>query len=362
MRLRLILLVLSLLAFLSASSGGYLYYTSLKAAAFKAADRRATNRLELLQRNLSGFLQENIKPVQALAGMEELRELLVRPGDASRRAANTILDIFKEALKADVCYLMNHAGLTVASSNRHAPDSFIGKNFAFRPYFQQAIHSAPATYLALGTTSNRRGAYYSFPVFEKGGDAPIGLAVIKASIEEIENRLNLADDEIVLVSGPPGIVFISNRREWLYGAVHRLLPGETAALARSRQFGLGPWPWIGLEITAPHKARDRAGTTYQVHRSSVTPDTYSGWRIIYLQKLETISESVREPLIRITGPIVISLCVLIGLSVFLLYREASREIRKRMEVEKALRESDERYRSLYHNTPAMLHSIDRQGG
>ena len=361
MRLRLILIVLSLLAFLSATSGGYLYYKSLEAAAFKAADRRATTRVELLKRNLSFYLQENIKPVQALAAMDELRNLLVRPGKATRHSANAILDIFKNALKADVCYLMDHKGLTVASSNRNALDSFIGKNFAFRPYFQQAIHSAPATYLALGTTSNKRGAYYSFPVFEKGGDVPIGLAVIKASIEEIENKLDLSGDEIVLVTAPPGIVFISNRRQWLYGATQALLDAQKKALARSRQFGAGPWPWIGLKVTAPHTARDVSGVEYQLHRSAVAPETYAGWTIVYLQPMKTIRESVSEPLIQITGPIVLSLCILIGLSVFLLYREASREIKKRMEVEKALRESDARYRSLYHNTPAMLHSIDPQG-
>jgi C4-dicarboxylate-specific signal transduction histidine kinase len=49
---------------------------------------------------------------------------------------------------------MNHEGMTVASSNRDAPDSFVGIHFGFRPYFQQAIHGTPASYLALGTTSN----------------------------------------------------------------------------------------------------------------------------------------------------------------------------------------------------------------
>jgi PAS domain S-box-containing protein len=361
MRLRLILLVLSLLAFLSASIGGYLYYTALREAAFKMADRRAFTRVEMLRKNLSAFLLENIKPVQALAGIDELREMLIRPGDHSLPRANAILDIFKNALKADVCYLMNHEGTTVASSNRDAPDSFIGKNFAFRPYFQLAIHRAPATYLALGTTSGKRGAYYSFPIFEKGGDVPIGLAVIKASIEEIENKLDLNPEEIVLVTGTRGIVFISNRKAWLYRSIRELTDQDRSELARSRQFGQGPWPWIGLDFLSTNLVRDRSGTDYQVHRSAIAPETHPGWDIIYLQRLEAISKSVSAPLIQITGPIVLSLCILIGLSVFLLYREASREIRKRMEVEKALRESDARYRSLYHNTPAMLHSIDPEG-
>jgi C4-dicarboxylate-specific signal transduction histidine kinase len=48
---------------------------------------------------------------------------------------------------------MDHEGNTIASSNRNNPDSFVGQNFDFRPYFQQAIQGIPATYLALGTTS-----------------------------------------------------------------------------------------------------------------------------------------------------------------------------------------------------------------
>jgi len=59
--------------------------------------------------------------------------------------------------------------------------------------------------------------------------------------------------------------------------------------------------------------------------------------------------------------LILTLCVLIGLSVFFLYRKASVEIRKRQSAEKALRDSQERYRSLYHKTPAMLHSIDTKG-
>ena len=359
MRLRLILLVLSLLAFFSASTGGYLYYSSLKEAAFKEADRQAAARLGMIKKNLTAYLSENIRPVRALAGMDELLEMLVRPSDEAQNKANAILDFYKEALEVDVCYLMDHEGTTIASSNRDAPDSFLGKNFAFRPYFQQAIHSAPATYLALGTTSKKRGAYYSFPIFEKGEDIPIGLVVIKASIELIEKELVLSSDEIVLVTDPHGVIFISSRKGWLYQTIRKLLPEEKSEIRKSRQFGEGPWAWIGLTIPDNGNASDRSGNEYLMHRATI--DHYPGWNVFHLRNLSAISRKISDPLIRITGPIVLALCILIGLSVFLLYRKASQEILQRKAAEDALRKSEERYRSIYHNAPAMLHSINNKG-
>jgi PAS domain S-box-containing protein len=359
MRLRLIIFVLSLLAFLSASTGGFLYYSSLRRAAFKEAERQTNTHIELVKTNLSSFLSENIKPVKALASMDEMLEMLVRPRRDALTRANAVLDLFKAALEVDVCYLMNHAGTTVASSNRNAPDSFVGKNFAFRPYFQEAIHSAPSTYLALGTTSYKRGVYFSFPVFEKGEDLPIGLVVIKASIDQIEKKLSLSGDEMILVTDPAGVIFITNKNAWLFHTLHKLSTEEAQRVARSRQFGEGPWPWTGLRFTGDTSARDTEGNRYIVHSADI--DNYQGWRFLHLRNEQAISETVSAPFTQAAGPAVLALCILIGLSVFVLYRKASGEILQRKAVEKALRDSEERYRTLYHHTPAMLHSIDREG-
>ncbi|CAB1060288.1 PAS/PAC sensor signal transduction histidine kinase [Olavius sp. associated proteobacterium Delta 1] len=360
MKLRVILLVLSLLAFLSASTGGYLYYASLKKSAFKEAERQAVARVQTIKKNLSFYLSENRKPVRALAGMKELRQVLIQPIDLNAMVnANAVLDHFNKTLDTEVCYLMTPEGDTIASSNRNAPDSFVGMNFDFRPYFQQAIHGKPATYLALGTASGRRGAYFSHPIpgIEPGTFA--GVVVIKASIEQVEKELVAAPDEIVLVTDPQGIVFISNRKNWLYHSLMKLTPEQKSRIEDSIQFGHGPWIWTGLTTKGEKYAADSSGNEYLLHRLAL--DNYSGWKIIHLRSLKAISKTVLDPLIKITGPLILALCVLIGLSVFLLYRKASVEILKRLSAEKALRKSEERYRSLYHHTPAMLHSIDTDG-
>ncbi len=358
MKLRLILLVLSFLSFLSASTGGYLYYESLKEAAFHEAERQALNRLVAIKRNLSAFLSENVKPVRVLAGMKEIREALARPDGASLAQGNAMLDHFQKTLGAEVCYLMDSQGITMASSNRHAPDSFVGSNFAFRPYFQQAISGTPTTYLAIGITSKRRGAYYSHPVYGKK-DVPLGVVVIKASIEHIEEELGADRDEIVLVTDPQGIIFISSRRDWLNHSVRQLSPERAAKIAQSVQFGEGPWAWTGLTLKDPHSAVDAAGEEYLMHQLEL--DRYPGWNVMHLRSLKAIAKTVSDPIIRITGHIILILLLLIGLAVGILYRKASRELTRRKEAEMALRQSEARYRSLYNNTPAMLHSIDPEG-
>lgn len=359
MKLRLILLVLSLLTFLSASTGGYFYYSSLKKSAFQEVERQTASHAEMIKKNLSSFLSENIKPSKTLAGMDEFQAALTKPNDNSIAKANAMLDHFNASLNTDVCYLMDTDGNTIASSNRRAPDSFVGDNFSFRPYFQKAIQGTPATYLALGVTSDKRGVYYSHPVHKKGQKHPLGVVVIKASIGRIEKELPPFTDEIVLVVNPDGIIFISNYKEWLFHALWKLSPEKVSRISVSLQFGKGPWNWIGLEMKGDKYVRDLPGNQYLMQRLPL--DNYPGWNVVYLRNLKAVSKIVYGPLIKITGPIVLTLCVFVGLAVFLLYRKASDEIVQRKLFESALRESEKRYRSIYHNTPAMLHSIDTKG-
>ncbi len=95
MRLRLILLVLAFLAFLSTSLGGYLYYANLHASAFKEAERQAKMRLEILSKSVTSYLAENNKVVRILAGQAILADHLRAATNASALAVNAILDQFQ---------------------------------------------------------------------------------------------------------------------------------------------------------------------------------------------------------------------------------------------------------------------------
>ena len=358
MKLRVILIVLSLLAFLSTSIGGYLYHASLKESTFKEANVQTALQLETIRNHLSSFLGGNLKSARVLAGLEELQKAILRLDDGSLKKANTILDHFKSALDVNVCYLVDGSGKTIASSNRGASDSFVGKNYAFRPYFRKAIEGSTSLYMALGVTSKKRGVYYSHPVYGKNSGTPIGVAVIKASIAPLEKEFKHVYEGIVMLTDPHGIVFISNRQDWLYKLLWKLPPDEISHIATTRQFGKGPWNWSGLKMSKG-RAFDESGDEYLIQQLSL--DNYPGWNVIFLRSSRAISKAVFDPLMRSVGNIILAICVFIGLAVFFLYKQASLEIVKRRKVEQTLRQSEERYRSLYHNTPAMLHSIDHEG-
>jgi PAS domain S-box-containing protein len=351
--------VLSLLAFVSACIAGYIYYTYLQEYAFQEAERDALNRLQTTKKNLSAFFSENTKPIRVLAGMQPLVDVLLHRNPENLDNANALLDLFKKTLDVDVCYLMDSHGETIASSNRNDADSFVGMNFSFRPYFHHAMQGLPGNYLALGTTSRKRGAYYSYPVYRKNEDIPMGIAVIKAPVFFVEQELTPEETSIQMVVDPNGVIFISSRSKWLYQLLWPLDSDAIDRLRTSRQFGNGPWQWTGIQKEGERYVVDTSGKRYLFHQIDV--DNYPGWKIIHLYDFEAASKVVAEPLSKIIRPIIIVLCFLLGASIFFLYRQASLEISRRRSVERALRQSEKRYRSLYHHTPAMLHSINEKG-
>jgi PAS domain S-box-containing protein len=361
MKVRSILVALSLLAFLSTSAGGVLYHASLKESALDEVNRQAVSRAQTLRNHLSSYLQENLKAARAMAGLEVVRRFLehpARPGE--REEINAILDHFQWALRADVCYVMDRKGDTLASSNREEPRSFVGQNYAFRPYFQRAVRGETAVYMALGVTSEKRGVYYSHPVYGRGPfDGSIGVAVVKAGIEPIEKEFLENESGIVALADPHGVVFASSRPEWLLRPLWRLAPEERERIVASRQFGEEPLNWVGLVREGDRVAVDREGRRFLIHQAEV--HERPGWQVLYLTNPDLFLERVSHPLIRISGFLILVLCLIVGVGVFVLFRKASHEITRRRDAEQALRESEETAQALLNAPTDSALLLDTRG-
>ena len=212
-KLRTLFIVLSMMAVLSSAIGGYLYYSALSESSEEWAHKEATEHLKALRNDIDSYLTWSLLSVKSLAGLKELKQSLLSGDVVALAETNALLDHFRDDIKVSVCYLMDRSGNTIASSNRDAPDSFVGKNYGFRPYFKQAMQGMPAVYMALGVTSKKRGIYYSHPVYDKVNEKPLGVAVIKASVELIEKDLMKSPHGIVLLTDPHGVVFVSSRAD-----------------------------------------------------------------------------------------------------------------------------------------------------
>lgn len=346
MKLRAILSVLAALALFSALLGAGAYYTSRHEGQARSARREVEGHAEAVRLRIVSMVQGQLESTRALAGLPAIHRFLEDPTAATLSEANAVLDTFATALQADVCYLLNREGVTLAASNRDRPDSFVGERYDFRPYFRRAIQGRPAVYMALGITSGRRGLYFAHPV--RGGQTVRGVAVIKMPAERLEQEVG-PDRGTWLLTDPDGLIFAGNREDWRF---HFLWPVDRDVrrqLANSLQFGPGPWADTGFRKPEPGIATGPRERRYRYH--SVPLEIPPGWRVYYMDEIRGRGLFVPlNPLTPGSGGLVAALLLLIGLAVIFLYRQASREIIRRRDAENALLQSERRYRSVFENT------------
>lgn len=360
MRLKIILLFLSIQTFLAVLIGGYQYYSTLKKTILKDFTNQAAIKFEMRKRNLNYYLSESNKPVKTLAGLPELQNMLAHPSEKYLHDANRILDHFQKTLQLDVCYLVDSEGITLASSNRNSEKSFVGQDFSFRPYFQHSMMGEQRVYLALGTRSHVRGAYYSYPIYapdQNQSTTPLGVVVAKVSIEFIEQRIAPEKNESLLFVDPNGIIFISTINQWKYQSIKPLSKSDIDVIKYSKQFGEGPWEKLFYKKTNDIVIIGDDKKEYFSFQSPLVP--FDGWELIYLINMDDINEKIAEPFIEIGSKAIMLVAAVMGVAVFVLHLMALQELRKRKMVEDALKESEKRYRFIYHHTPGLLHSINQ---
>lgn len=146
---------------------------------------------------------------------------------------NEELEQISRITEASESYIIAPSGVTIAASNYGKKTSFIGKDFSFRPYFKQAMAGLSGRYYALGTTTNRRGYYFSYPV--RNAQTIIGVAVVKVDLNQFESRLKNNKFNFLLLD-PDGIVFSSSRKEWLYKSINQLSHEELQRIVESRRY------------------------------------------------------------------------------------------------------------------------------
>jgi two-component system C4-dicarboxylate transport sensor histidine kinase DctB len=203
--------------------------------------RRGDNVLQLAASSLAGQLDRFERLPALIADQPIVRQLAADPGNQALVAeTNGYLERIQRQLGATDIYLMDGDGLTVAASNHGQEATFIGRNFAFRPYFSDAIAGETGRFYALGTTSQKRGYYFGAPIMTDG--QAVGVLVFKIDLDAIEEAWR-GGDYAVIVTDPDGVIFLSSRTEWLFQALRPLTAEARARMEQTRRYADTP---VGL--------------------------------------------------------------------------------------------------------------------
>ncbi|KWO44940.1 ATPase [Burkholderia ubonensis] len=173
-----------------------------------------------------------------------VQELLAEPKRADYAArANRYLEDLNQHARATVTYLVGADGLCVAASNWRAPDSFIGIEYRFRPYFIDAMNGRVGRFFGIGTISRDPGYYISQPVWRDGGI--VGVVVVKLNLEWFQG----ADaSEPLVVADDHGVVFLSSVPAWKYHTLKPLAGPVAASIFETRQYAQQPVTPLPLRV------------------------------------------------------------------------------------------------------------------
>ncbi|MDU8942239.1 sensor histidine kinase [Ovoidimarina sediminis] len=246
--------------------------------------QRADATLRLAAEGLTGAI-DRFRPLPSLIAE---RPLLAR---ALREPKNEgIVPYLNEQLRqtafsigASDVYLMDIGGTVIAASNYRKTNTFIGQNFAYRPYFTVALDGGTGHFAALGTTSGERGYFIAAPVLE---DTRItGVIAVKFTVEAFEEAWRAGTSEII-VSDLNTVVFMSSREDWHFRYLAPLTPQARDWITRTRQYPtdrLTPLPATRTTGEGGHDiltVGDEGEATEYLAQSTRVPE--AGWTVSIL--------------------------------------------------------------------------------
>ncbi len=258
--------------------------------------------------------------------------------------ANSVLDRYKQSSNASVAYLIDFSGNTIASSNRDDPDSFVGKNYAFRPYFQQAMGGKPGRYFAMGVTSKKRGFYASHPVYQKTGQIA-GVAVLKIDMDQFEADLRSIDPAFLVDSN--GMAFLGSRQDQAFKSLEPELPGKLTALALPH--GIDRFPALLQTEPADAAVVKFDNAHYLVCRTGLEFPAMEGWYLVSLVSKDLVF-SYRLAGITAAFVMVVLTLVYAGSNVYI-KEEANRTFA-----------SEARFRAMFDKAPEAVFVFDPETG
>ncbi|MFN3130559.1 ATP-binding protein [Roseibium sp.] len=278
----------------------------------KQAGLRGQATLKLTVEGLKGALQRYEPLPSLIAERPSLVALLKSPTDPELlKRVNEDLRLSAYRLKASDVYVMDVSGMTLAASSYQKELSFVGRSFAYRPYFTQALEGGTGRFFALGTTSGERGYFFAAPI--EDNERVIGVVAVKFTVDGFEQAWRNADHQII-VSDLRGVVFMASRPDWHFRTLRPLTRTEIAEIQANRQYpadGLVPLVNTVKPLTEDLnliKIEDEPSGYRYISRSEYISD--AGWNVrILVSATRARTQAFAAVLILVLGIMLIGLAV-----------------------------------------------------
>ncbi|MCR5882320.1 diguanylate cyclase [Rhizobacter sp. J219] len=226
----------ALLALACCGLSGWMAYELAHAVSARSQMAQTSRSLASVSAALGSMLGRHESLPRMLALDPRLARAVNEPADAHAIAeANAYLAEIARSGQLLAAFLIDVRGTAIAASNWNQPTSFVGQNYAFRPYFTDSLAHGSGRLYALGATSGEPGYFLASSMQTAEGSK--GVVVVKVALDSVLERSDEQGEEVVAVVDEFGVVFLCSQASLLYRPVEPLGEKALATLAATRRYG-----------------------------------------------------------------------------------------------------------------------------
>jgi two-component system C4-dicarboxylate transport sensor histidine kinase DctB len=309
----------------------------------------ADHRLDMLATGLDADLAR-FDYLPALLEMTPIvPALLGTPSDGSLRdAVNRYLDGVNATAGAEMLYVLDAGGTSLAASDWDRPGTTVGQDLSFRPYVIDALGQGRGRFYGVGITSRKPGYYLSYALRR---DQPTrGVVAVKVNLEEAERAWRKLPGDVALID-QRGVVILSTRDDLKFRPMLPLDALQRAEVLRSRPYGeagLQPLQWAQKEALA----RDVQVITLDGVDQLSSTRTLRGapWQLVVLDDLAPVRVGARNA--AITASLAMAVLLLIAVTLW----QRRRAVRQKLANQAALQAAHDNLESTVVARTAQLRS------
>ncbi|MEI7613290.1 MAG: C4-dicarboxylate transporter [Betaproteobacteria bacterium] len=253
-------------------------------------------------------------------------------GDALSPKLINLLGTVGRSYDSEGVFVVGRNGIIKSSWDSNGKPS-TGLNVKFRPYFQMALQGTENIYAAVSLARGDRALYFTAPVYAENSSssARTGAVVARTNLSRIDELLKNKSD-IALLLSPQGVVFASNRPEWIGFLVDTPSPERINKIRELKQFGNmfeNKDPSV-LPISSHDDIQSLEGSRFAVAVTRVLWNDPSGdWKLVLMEDLSrTIPMNEIVSISALVGGLTLLISLLILFVLHGKYRQAiaSREL------------------------------------